>query len=272
MINEDYHIQRHLLINSAFRTNLNDNTNNFSILVDIPNLNYYHVSVQQLSIPKSFYTIKDGKNTFRVTEDTVTTTVTITPGFYDYGTFMTEVITQMNATLSYTYSMTYSAVTNKFTFTVTGNGGKKPILLWDDGGAGSYAGMWAAFGFKSNSSPSFYISGSDYILISVTTINLPYVRGLSIYSDIVDTSQDSSLLNVLSVQNQIDEGYVYFQNNDVDSTKRAFTKSSYNLFNFQLRDQGNKLVDLNNADWSISLLLSAHPSKQINNPQSITLA
>ena len=262
---EDYHILRHIVIDSGSRQNLSDNTNDFGIIVDVPALNWTHVSCTQLSIPKSFYTIKSGHNSFVVNEDGVNATVSITAGYYDSASLITAVENAMNLACAYQpYTMTYSGLTNKYTWVAGNVLGAQPYFTFPD--ASQYNGFWSALGFKSNESPVFVAN----TLTSTTSVNLPFVRGITVVSDIVEGSQDSSLITVLTAQQGPDYGYIDYQCNDHVSVQRAFTKSQYNIYRFSLYDQsGTNLVELNNTDWTMVLTLFAEPNKNLNNPQSV---
>ena len=259
----DLHVFRHIFIDSANRTNPNDNSNNFSINIDFPTLSWEYVSISAVSIPNSVYTIQNGYNTFVVTEAVGSNrTVTIPAGFYNQTTFISAVLTALN-TGGITYTMVYQAVTNTYLFTVTGTS-FLPIFTF------STTPLSNAMGFGINLLQQFN-SGTPNYLQSTESVNLPYMRAIQIKSDIVDSSQDQNLGVILNVNQNANLGYIYYEEQQPFYRKRAFTASGYNTFQFTLCDQSGNLLDLQNEDWTMTLVLIAHNSPLINQPQARTL-
>ena len=261
-IDLDSHIVRHLFINSASRNSPTPtNSNNFSINVDFPSLNWEYVSLSAISIPNSTYTISSGFNTFNVITGSGLTLITITPGYYNQTTFLTAVLAALNiaAVGGYTYDGTYSAITNKYTFTISGGSGSIGFTF------GTSPGLADAMGFGPTATYPF-VGGS---LTSTESVNLPFLRAILVKSDIVDSSQDSNLSTLLNVNQFANLGYIYYEEQQPFYRKRAFTASGSNTFQFTLCDQSGKLLDINNEDWTMTLILIAHGGKNINNPQSM---
>ena len=116
-------------VNSAFRTNANDTNTQFSYYFDkFQNNDFDHVVVLSASIPKSFYLIQSGSNSFVLNENGTHVTITLTPGNYNRNSLLATVklLLNSNSPNSWTYNITYPNINTtyddgKFYFTVTGN-------------------------------------------------------------------------------------------------------------------------------------------------------
>lgn len=82
--------------------------------------NYDTATLLNFSCPKSYYLIHANNNTFMLTEDKKSYTITLTIGNYDVNTLKTELQTQLNGH-DYTYVVAYNRSTNKYTITVSSN-------------------------------------------------------------------------------------------------------------------------------------------------------
>jgi len=123
-------------IDSHKRINSIDSHGNFSFQLDMPiGNNYDKVVLMQALIPKSYYAITDGYNTFTLQEGITTATITMPEGNYTKTTFATVLTTLLNnASISmgnnFTYTISYPTIsqpnTGKFTYNVSGNGITQP--------------------------------------------------------------------------------------------------------------------------------------------------
>ena len=70
-------------VNSYNKLVPTDSTSNFTVLLNLPrNNNFDKVVVSQLSIPKSFYLVQNGYNTFNIQELGINKLITINVGNY----------------------------------------------------------------------------------------------------------------------------------------------------------------------------------------------
>ena len=76
---------------------------NFSYILDIDrNFNYDRVLLLDATIPKSFYNVQTGFNTFTISEDNITRSITLPIGNYNRNSFAND-IALMKLTVKYLY-------------------------------------------------------------------------------------------------------------------------------------------------------------------------
>jgi len=94
-------------------------------------LDYDRVVVLSATVPKSYYAIELGFNTFVLDEVNLSATVAIPEGTYSANQFKNTLPGLMTAASpnGWTYTMTFSSITAKFTYNVTGNGGVQPSII-----------------------------------------------------------------------------------------------------------------------------------------------
>src|SRR5574338_141074 len=101
--------RRLFYINTADKISGTD-ASNFQIQIPIPpHETFTHVCVLEANIPKSYYLVQSGFNTFTLRENGVNSTITIPAGNYSLSSFATVLATQLNATTSqgWTYTVSY---------------------------------------------------------------------------------------------------------------------------------------------------------------------
>lgn len=142
-LNDDYrYIEFHLdsldtpvTNNSSF-----DSTDNPLFIMTTPYENIVAMKVLEVQIPFSFYIINSSTNTFGLLESVggVSTTVTIPVGYYNATTLATATGLALTATslaignntgAGWTYTVVYSALTGKFTFTSTQSSGSFTLAM-----------------------------------------------------------------------------------------------------------------------------------------------
>ena len=122
MVTNHYYV----FVNSRNRESGTDE--NFTYNIQFPTgVNFDRVVVLNALIPKSYYLIQEGshENTFQLTEDGTTVTITVPVGSYLLSAFKTTIATLLsNASPNgLTYTLTYPSLagpdTGKWTFTQT---------------------------------------------------------------------------------------------------------------------------------------------------------
>ena len=236
-------------INSTNR--ISGTNSNFTYSLDIDqNSEYDRAVVMQCSIPKSYYLIESGYNTFTLREGVLSATVTITPGNYNRKSFQTVLTTSLNSASPtiWTYAIAYpntlsAADTGKFIFTVTGNGGVQPAFIFT-------RNVYEAMGFRSNSTNTFVANS----LTSTNVIKLQAEDTLYIHSDLVSNKGDNVLQEVFA---NGDPSYaaINFQNVCPDAYAKKITLSGSNSYCFYLTDESGTAIDLNGQNMQIVLLL-----------------
>ncbi len=242
-------------INSFNRTG--GTASNFSYDMNLPpNANYTHVSVLKASVPKSYYMVQDGFNFFTLRENVTEYTITIPIGNYSRSSFITKLQALLNASGSWTYTVSIPDTTSgepetgKLTFTVSGNSSVQPDFIFTD-----Y--MYEMMGFNDNTTVSFI----GDVLTSVNVINLQKEATLFIHSDLVN-NPDDNILQELFAENTSDYGNIVYQSNDIIGTSKPVSNLN-STFQFYLTDENDKLIDINGRNWQITLVL--FKKENINN-------
>jgi hypothetical protein len=112
--------------------------NNFSYQIQLPpNNDYTYVCLLSAVIPKSYYLVQQGYNSFILRENGIDTTITIPIGNYSATSFRTVVqgLLNNNTSQAWSYSITYpnistSANTGKYIYTCAGG---NPSFVFGEG-------------------------------------------------------------------------------------------------------------------------------------------
>lgn len=230
-------------VNSEYK--ISGTNSRFTYQIQIPqNSGFDHVCVLQASIPLSFYLVQNGTNTFTLTEDGIDTVMTIPEGNYNYQTFMTAVTSLLNTNShhGWIYSITFSLLTAKYTFKVTGNSGQPTLSFTNH--------MSQQFGFNK-------ISNNEFItntLTSVNTVNFIPESTIYIHSDIVEDETD--VLQEIYSNNTIPYSQVTYQlKTDVLAYSKKLRTTKANSFSFYLTNEEDDELLVNGQDVLITLLL-----------------
>ena len=210
-------------------------TNNFIINIPMPNDNEYNrIILNSAIIPKSFYLIRDGYNTFILKEGINLWTVSIPIGNYT----LTEFTTQIQALLDdhtfiqFTYVMTFSKRLGKFTWTISNNSGVQPSFIFT-------TNVFEPMGFDKNTTNT----ASSNVLTSTNIINLNPNEMIYVCSDLVNNSENQ-ILEAIPMSNIPDYSYQYYQNTSTHTIKEL-TNNRNQTFTFQIKDSFHRLLDLN---------------------------
>lgn len=204
------------------------------------------------SIPKSWYNMPSNYNTFTLTEKSVNTTITITPGNYNKINLATKLATLLTAgsvTLgnNWTYTVTYPAPTEpddfKYTFNVSGNGAFQPSFTF------STISPERQLGFEQSTTYTFVAN----TLKSVNALNLAYVLRIFLKSNICDVAQDGVLAEFQNVGSFPSQSVIYYQETEIDVNTKVFNKTNSNSWTFSIVDSFDRIIDLNGISFSFTL-------------------
>lgn len=228
-------------------------TNNFYISIDIPSdivnkINY--VSISDISIPKSFYQIENGYNTFSLYENNILITITLPSGNYSKSQLISYLNTQM--TTQSLNSVTY-IITDEQTLFDTGKiviSCDKPLIL-------------KKLLFSQND--IYQYMGFDYNIIYnfTTTITSPNIINLNsedvilLHSNICssynnDQNTGSNVITSIYTSGQKNYSYI-IKNYDMIYNMKPFIKN--NQYNFYLTNENNQSIFLNGIDFNFVLNL-----------------
>ena len=231
-----------------------DHTNFTCKKLDLTNMSFTHCCVKQVSIPKVFPNIPSNYNTFILIEQGVPRTIALEVGYYNKNTMIAELPVLLNQASAlngnnWIYTITYRsalAVQNfKYTFSVSGNGGLQPSFSF------TQDQIYLQLGFDVGTHT--FIASS---LVSDNIINFNPTSKLYIKSDLVSSSNESILQEVLQVDTIGFGSSIFYQNQgNLDLESKLLIGNQKDTFNIQLENENGQYVDLQGQDWSFSIIL-----------------
>lgn len=239
-------------INSKFRTHGTDDDFEYQIILNNSN-QYTHVAVLSISIPKSYYLVPDGENTFVVLDDGDYNIVTIPPGNYTITSFL-YVLNQLFQNgpghLQH-YSVTFpdsrtQAQTGKMSFHHVNSQHESSFIFGDNH-------LPEVMGFERGSTNNFILEQTHSYLVSTNICNFQRESTLFLHSNVADNQQDDILLELFASGNA-DLSNINFENQgNLEEHSKLITSSQNNSYRFYLTDEYNKPINLNGINMLITL-------------------
>lgn len=238
-----------------------DHTNFTCAKLDLNNQPFTHCCVKQVGIPKVFPNIPTNYNTFTLIEKGVSRTITLEVGYYNKNTIIAVLPALLNSASvlngnNWVYTMSYRTSTQvqnfKYTFSVSGNGGFQPSFSFTENQ------IYLQLGFDVGLHP--FIASS---LVCDNIINLNPVSKLYIKSDLVSSSNESILQEILNVDLVGFGSSIFYQNQgNLDLESKQLVGSQKDSFNIQLVNENGQDVDLQGQDWSFSIIFYVRQDTQ----------
>lgn len=253
----------HVIAYIDSHSRLNGTHTHFTHEVHLPARNTFDsVCVLQASIPKSFYLIANGYNTFILSEPgNLPVTVSIPVGNYSRKALaltLTSVLTSASPSSLYEYTVTFpsgstGADTGKYTFTITriDSAPLDPLLQFSLSFGDAYQPC-EALGFEINSSYMF----SAGVLNSVNVCRLQAKSTIFIKSNCVDNGGTSVLQAIFGADP--DFSVINFQVGNaggISANRKELLVSNSNAFIFVITDEDGVLIDSNGLSITLSMLL-----------------
>ena len=244
--------QQVIHINSKFRTSGTDDDFEYTVTLNKSN-KYTHVAVLSISIPKSYYLVPDGENTFVIDDGGVLKTVTIPPGNYSITSFiyvLNNIFQHDTLNLSH-YSVTFpnsrtEAQTGKMTFSHN-NAQHTSVFTFGNNH------LPEVMGFERNSTNNFILHNNTSTLISTNICNFQRESTLFLHSNVADNSNDDILLEMFASGNP-DLSNINFENQgNLEEHSKAVTTSQNNSYRFYLTDEFDDRINLNGVNMLITL-------------------
>jgi hypothetical protein len=235
-------------INSRNRTDGAD-ASSCSIVLEIPPHEVFtHVCVIAANIPKSYYLVQAGYNTFTLVEDGTNIVVTIPAGNYNVISFRTSIATFLTAsTHGWVYTCTYppssGVQTGKFTFSVAGNAGLQPSFIFT-------TNVYERFGFSANTTQVFVADS----LTSTNVVKFQLEDALYLHSDLI-TDAGSDILQELYTSGTSDFGIVAYRSNEYQVHSKPIAHGTSNVYRFTITDEDDRVMNLNGLDWVATIMV-----------------
>ena len=218
-------------------------SSNFTIAIPIPIGNKYNrIIVSNAIIPKSYYLIRNGFNTFQILENGVSKVIILNIGNYSLSEFTLELIRALSVGTLFTYDVVFSSRLGKFTYTVSNNLGSQPTFIFT-------TNVYEQLGFYVNSSNTF----NTNTLTSTCVINLNPNEMIFICSDLVNNAE-GGILEVIPMASSCDFSFVYYQATSTHQIKEL-TNRNNQTFNFRITDSRYNVLDLNGKEVSITICI-----------------
>lgn len=232
------------------RNRISGTHSNFTYEIDTKQFEPDFCTVLAINIPKTYYMVQDGENTMTLTENSVETTITFTPGNYNRTNLKSIFQNLLNNNTSQGWSYVVSKAasnavdTGKYTFTVTGNSGLQPSFTFGDGK------LHEMLGFDENTVNTF----SGDTLTSVNVIKIQKEDSLFVRSDITGNHSVQILQEVYShVSSDFD--HIDLIVPDPLIYAKHINNHHTNIYRFQLTDENGKEINLNGNNWTMTLCL-----------------
>ena len=202
--------------------------------IEIPSNYHIHVSVENTAIPYTFYNINSSNNQLVYYDNGNIKTHTITPGNYNTNSLISNLLQTMTS-----FTITYSPVTNKITFSNTYNF--------------SFYASSTCLGLLGFSGA---VSSVNNTLTSDICVNLSPYRCICIASNLKTFSVNTLLPNNQSILasipiNTAPNSVIIYEN------KNNFKCNTYtniiNTLRIRLMDHKFNTLDLNGCHWTITL-------------------
>jgi hypothetical protein len=136
--------------------------------------------------------------------------------------------------------MTFSIVTAKYTYSVTGNGSVQPTFIFSDF-------LVSQMGFSNHSTNTFIgnkLTSSDVISFVAT-------QALYITCDLV--TDESNILQSIFTNNSVPYSYIAYSCQNVEHYMKKLSTTSSMVI--RLIDAQGQEIDLNGIDWQLTILL-----------------
>ncbi len=214
-----------LIINFNSKDRVSGTNSNFnSIPVDLGNNAFDTVCLVQASLPKSFYNMPSGYNTFTLRENSTSVTITIPRGSYtriNLQSVLASVLTAASPNgRTYTVSYPASTVADTFHYTFSVNSAVIAVQFIFNS-----TSPYRQLGFEIGTYTFTPAIGSSS-LESVNSLNLSYILRAFIKTDLVADATDSILEEILNFGSYPASSVVHYQQYNFDMNSRKLSPTS----------------------------------------------
>lgn len=243
--------QQIIHINSAFRDSGTDS--NFSYSLNLKRDNEFtHCAVISVSIPKSYYLIPDGENTFIIEENGDTFIITIPPGNYNITSFIYVLNNLFTGPISH-YSVSFpdsktEAQTGKMSFSHVNAQGHSSRFIFQQNH------LPEVMGFARGSTNEFVLVDNTSTLVSTNVCNFQRESTIFLHSDLGSNGGQDDILLELFASGNPDLSNINFENNgNLEEHSKVLTNRLTTKFKFSLSDEYRSGIELNGINMLITL-------------------
>lgn len=228
------------------------------------NNNYDRICLLQCSLPKTYYTVVDGRNYFGFQEGTgVITPIYVPVGNYTKQSLALTLKPLLEAASilhghNHTYTITYPDINTenddgKYTITVSNNGGMQfTFYIYDKSII-----IHEMLGFM----PDGVYTSVANILKSNHVIDMQPFNSIAIHTDLVnndigsDFNSNDILQQIFVSNNDPPYSTVYYQCNDVEAFSHKLSSNSKQVCRFFLTDEDDIPISLNSNNIEFTIML-----------------
>ena len=235
-----------ILANKIFYINSEDRlsgtASNFTYELDIPEgARMDSCCVLAMTIPRSYYLVREGYNTFTLSLNGIERPITVPSGNYTAMSFI-PILTSLLSDGTHLFTITFSSAVGKYTYSYTGPA-SSITFIFGNGRVGHQ------MGFDEPSENSFVAN----ILASKNVLDFISTSSLFLHSNIVEDS--SSVLQEIYSDNSVPFSNLVYNCQFPAMYSKKLKNDTSTLFQFSLTDERNRILDLNGHDILITLLL-----------------
>jgi hypothetical protein len=230
--------QLHLSSNFADKiySNNNADTEFYLPLIEIPSQYHLHVNVVHASIPFTFYNINSSNNVLNYSIEGTNYSFIIAQGNYNVVNLKDYLMSNLPG-----FIITYSPITNKYTFTQNYYGF-------------TFLNTSTCLNILGFSQQTITSNGTS--LTSTQSVNLNPIRCVCICSDLpssnisLNSKNKNNILCSIPITTQPNSIITYLNHNNFKINTYANVLSSIRI---QLMDQDGNLLNLNGTNWSMTI-------------------
>jgi hypothetical protein len=230
--------QLHLSSNFADKiySNNNADTEFYLPLIEIPSQYHLHVNVVHASIPFTFYNINSSNNVLNYSIEGTNYSFIIAQGNYNVINLKDYLMSNLPG-----FIITYSPITNKYTFTQNYYGF-------------TFLNTSTCLNILGFSQQTITSNGTS--LTSTQSVNLNPIRCVCICSDLpssnisLNSKNKNNILCSIPITTQPNSIITYLNHNNFKINTYANVLSSIRI---QLMDQDGNLLNLNGTNWSMTI-------------------
>lgn len=232
-------------VDSDYR--ISGHSSNFLYRIQVPR-KFNRCCVLSASVPKTWYMIQSGYNTFTVTEASGTRTITLPTGDYTKTNFSIKLIELLNTGgIGYTYAISQPDThTSKFTYSVSNNSSYQPTFTFPNSSV-----VYRLMGFE-------YASTNTFASSSLVSDNIPFFQHTNtiFLRSNLQKNENSSLsgdilcqMNCINIPQLTAVNYAAI---DILRQSKPFNSGS-DTFNFRITDADGFELDLNGIPLNLEI-------------------